>query len=402
MSERLNSDLDNQQKFSVRDRAKKVIAGALVAVTLSGPLAAEVRAETPAPADPNTTHSTETTEVTNGDNMPDVEVETPAPADPLKEIQFPKVTILTDDDKEDLSCRIVDPEADLLSLEELSNAIASYKQEITSTSNGDYLKKLRDYGCTETNPEILMSYIGVLSAIDSSKKKDAQGNPTNYSTLSKYVSEESVLKYSVDKEGLNFYSVDNSPPILIVGGNDKTNKNLVKSFEWYKENGNFDIPDFLRKNGVYILWFSEFDKKAGYGAAAIYESGIIRFNFDAKDAKKYKDSGLLSDFKYIFTTEAEGIPIMSLIRSLNLDLNNGYIEVAKSLLAQEDSLNMYKNTGAKFYLDLNKEMEGMAVNFSEQYNVSLDDPKLIRLIDVVTSSNLSQPLSSDNWGFYKS
>lgn len=369
MAERLSSDLDNQQKFSVKDRARKLMAAALVTVTLSGPLAAEVRAETPAPADPSATQSTETTEVTKNDNMPDVEVEaeTPAPADPMNgEVVYPT--------------------------QDYADRMAGISECKDFIKEHEYLPNLLDFGAELMYVE--RNHVGFPAAKYKYEERTKIGT---------YIDDEDVLEWVKTGEGLPviWHKDENgnvtNEPAMVFKTADSDYQISIEIFQEALDRLEKDCPGFLRslcdRNDVIV--FLQTDAVGGLDGGAKYGWGVeyLGYNKKTKKTNKQNDEGIIELLmKYL---PVEGFGNRATVLLGDECEYNAASGVIKESLDADWNWYMYKKTKKKFYKTNAKEAEGWCKKYTKQSIYTKEELGVI--LKKVKDENLIPPYGVDSW-----
>ena len=373
MSERLSpslSGLDSQQKFSsVKDKAKKLAAWALVTVSLSGPLAAEVRAETPAPADPNATHSAEADESKTEDDFPTtVEGYTPAPENPseMKKDDYPTAEYAIREKK-----------------------LAEYKQELVED------------GCVQ---EYINFCAGVMYAIDISDGVFDSNyvNDTEKTVLKNYVSKDEIKEFGKTGKGLDvIWDKDENgkkiPVLLYVGGSDWNVgiKQVKKAIDLYdtKKGTNGAFLKALQENEVCVFFQTENEAK---GTTGRYEDGIIFFLCGKKNKEIAGSSDFIKMIRATLGVEMFGNKMTLLGGDFG---DTDMAAVLKSVWMWKCCKYLYQKTHDKFYSDrverYQMDINDYNYNLLNYTDFTVDD--VLKLVDMAEKEGLVAPFVDASW-----
>ena len=132
---------------------------------------------------------------------------------------------------------------------------------------------------------------------------------------------------------------------------------------------------------------------------------MINQNADEASIKKFKDEGLKNGIVGILGVESMGIGHGQMMDSLVGDdlfeftFSGADLEIVKSLMMGYNCEYLFKNDGDKVYKIISDDLLGMAESFAQRFGETLDDPYMIRQLEMMTLGGLSEPLGGDNWEF---
>ena len=275
---------------------------------------------------------------------------------------------------------------------------------------GDYRQQLREAGCEdEDRIEICAKW---MYAVDNNSAKYGGGAKTSradgkYGFLENYVSNEQIINYALTGEGLNVYCDKEGKPKFLLVHTDKRNEKAFRAaIEWYEKHGAENVVEVLSDNG-FCVWFPYvFSEDTGFGAALLrWTTGVISQNADEASIKKFKDEGLKNGIVGILGVESMGIGHGQMMDSLVGDdlfeftFSGADLEIVKSLMMGYNCEYLFKKDGDKVYKIISDDLLGMAESFAQRFGETLDDPYMIRQLEMMTLGGLSEPLGGDNWEF---
>ena len=278
---------------------------------------------------------------------------------------------------------------------------------------GDYRQQLREAGCEdEDRIEICAKW---MYAVDNNSAKYGGGAKTSradgkYGFLENYVSNEQIINYALTGEGLNVYCDKEGKPKFLLVHTDKRNEKAFRAaIEWYEKHGAENVVEVLSDNG-FCVWFPYvFSEDTGFGAALLRSStGVISQNADEASIKKFKDEGLRNGAISILAVESMGIGHGQVMHSLvdhnaglyyELSFSGAHLEIVKALMMGYNYDLLFKQTKEKRYQMLSESKMGMAEDWAQRLNSSVNDPYVIRQLEMMTLGGLSKPLGGDNWEF---
>ena len=379
------SNFEVNKSFSLKNTLKRATASLLVAGALSGPMTGEVRAEQNPLTPPSTTTETGT--------MPSQE------------------TLVSEEEKSQLRTMIMDFD-NVDSADLPYDTIRKLMVENDNRKYESYRQQLREAGCQ--NEETIITCAKWMYAVDNNSVKYGGGAKTSradgkYGFLENYVSNDQIINYALTGEGLNVYSdKEGNPKFLLVHTDKKNEKAFRAAIDWYQQNGAENVIEVLSENG-FCIWFPYvFHEDTGFGAATFdFSTGVVNQNADEASIKKFKDEGLRNGAIRILGTESMGIAhgrIMDALVGDNLyefTFSGSDLEIVKSLMMGYNCEELFKKDGDKRYKTISDDLLGMAQDFAQRFGSSINDPYVVRQLEMMTLGGLTKPLGGDNWEFAK-
>lgn len=369
------------QSFSLKDKLKRTVALGLTGLALSGPMTGEVRGEQN-PMNPPTT-------TTEKGEMPSQETE-----------------LVSEEEKKQLRKMIMDFEG--VKSEDLPyETIRKLMVENEDRKYGDYRQQLREAGCEdEDRIAICAKWMYAVDNYEKGVMKNSKADE-KYRYIKTYINNEQIINYALTGEGLNVYCDKEGKPRFLLVHTDKRNEKAFRAaIEWYEKHGAENVVEVLSDNG-FCVWFPcLFHEDIGFGAATFDSStGVINQNADEASIKKFKDEGLKNGIVGILGVESMGIGHGQMMDSLVGDdlfeftFSGADLEIVKSLMMGYNCEYLFKKDGDKMYKIISDDLLGMAESFAQRFGETLDDPYMIRQLEMMTLGGLSEPLGGDNWEF---
>ncbi len=382
----LQDIIETKQSFSekTKDTFRRVGSLALVGMALSGPMTGESRAESNQSL-PKTT-ITELTPSWNNENRPITNQER---YDVQKMVKnFNKV------DSKDIPYDTIE---------------RMIREEDNKKFDG-YRKELRELGCLD---EVVVNRCAQWKyALDNFKNGIMKNSKATegYNRLDTYITHEQINNYALTREGLNVYEEDGIPYFLMVRTDAETDQAFRETMEWYKENGVENAAKEFSDRGFCILFPYIFYEGIGFTMMSFdYNTGVINPNGNISEIKKPKKDGAIYALMSGLNTESAGIAhgrvMQAILGDNNLTNDFSYnikdLEIIKSLMVSFNFDYLYGKTKQKLYKDSKESYWLAAVGFAKEYATSLNDPYIIRQVEMMTLGGLSKPLGADNWDFAK-
>ena len=370
MTERDRGNLEDNNVFRFNEKARNWIAKGLVAATLfSG--AAEVRAETPAPANPSATHSAEADKNKTEDDFPTtIEGYTPAPGNPVE----------TKNDFAALNSILYGPGHE------------SAMTDVQLMRSGENLKRY-DAELVNCKPELKSFCFDLLLACDNVAAFVGDGITDYESTLiTNHIKRSDIIKFGETGKGLKTVDFDNDFPSFCLLN---TSKDVESSVRQSVKDLQKDIPDFLEvcyENGMRIFVQNKVDPTGGTWSK-YDEYGTFLYNCDRNDVKRKGKVGITKNLKMSILTES--FAIKARILGITQD---AFEAVLKQRLASDNALALSKKTNNK---DRKKFYQDMYSNENAGYELYLsmcgDTEKAAAIIDEVKRNNLIRPFGFKTW-----
>ena len=197
---------------------------------------------------------------------------------------------------------------------------------------------------------------------------------------------------------------------LLVHTDKKADKAFRAAIDWYKINGAGNVVEVLSDMGFCICFPYVFNQDTGYGMALFdWETGVIHQNADAVSIKKYKDEGLRNSIIRLLPVESMGIAhgrVMDCLTDPDGTRKPGGftfgavdLEMVKALMISFNWNFLFDQTGKKIYKDFSVGARLAADDYTKRFRKNVDDPFILRQLEVMTLGGLTDPLGADNWGF---
>ena len=376
------SNFEVNKSFSLKNTLKRATASLLVAGALSGPMTGEVRAEQNPLTPPSTTTETGT--------MPSQE------------------TLVSEEEKSQLRTMIMDFD-NVDSADLPYDTIRKLMVENDNRKYESYRQQLREAGCQ--NEETIITCAKWMYAVDNyagGVMKNSKAD-NNYGYIKNYVTQDQIINYALTGEGLNVYSdKEGNPKFLLVHTDKKNEKAFRAAIDWYQQNGAENVIEVLSENG-FCIWFPYvFHEDTGFGAATFdFSTGVVNQNADEASIKKFKDEGLRNGAIRILGTESMGIAhgrIMDALVGDNLyefTFSGSDLEIVKSLMISYNYEFLFGKKKGKLYKDFSDSFFSLAQDFAQRFGSSINDPYVVRQLEMMTLGGLTKPLGGDNWDFAK-
>jgi len=370
------------QSFSLKDKLKRTVALGLTGLALSGPMTGEVRGEQN-PMNPPTT-------TTEKGEMPSQE------------------TLVSEEEKSQLRTMIMDFD-NVDSADLPYDTIRKLMVENDNRKYESYRQQLREAGCQ--NEETIITCAKWMYAVDNyagGVMKNSKAD-NNYGYIKNYVTQDQIINYALTGEGLNVYSdKEGNPKFLLVHTDKKNEKAFRAAIDWYQQNGAENVIEVLSENG-FCIWFPYvFHEDTGFGAATFdFSTGVVNQNADEASIKKFKDEGLRNGAIRILGTESMGIAhgrIMDALVGDNLyefTFSGSDLEIVKSLMISYNYEFLFGKKKGKLYKDFSDSFFSLAQDFAQRFGSSINDPYVVRQLEMMTLGGLTKPLGGDNWDFAK-
>jgi len=372
------------QPFSLKDKLKRTVALGLTGLALSGPMTGEVRGEQN-PMNPPTT-------TTEKGEMPSQETE-----------------LVSEEEKRQLRAMIMDFEG--VKSEDLPyETIRKLMAENEDRKYGDYRQQLREAGCEdEDRIEICAKWMYAVDNYRGGVIKNSKADD-KYGYIKTYVNNEQIINYALTGEGLNVYCDKEGKPKFLLVHTDKRNEKAFRAaIEWYEKHGAENVVEVLSNNG-FCVWFPYvFNEDVGFGSAILeFNTGVINQNMDKDFVNKFKDKVLVNGIISVLGVESMGIGHGQMMDSLldhnaglyyELSLSGAHLEIVKALMMGYNYDFLFRQTKENKYQILSDDKNGMAYDWAQRLNSSVNDPYVIRQLEMMTLGGLSKPLGGDNWEF---
>lgn len=376
------SDVDyNENVHLLTDNQKKTIALGLVISALSGPMVGQVRAE----SDVGLPSAT----ITEVGLMPSQEVK------PVSEAE-----------KTELRKMIMDFKG-VDSMDLPYETIRRMVVEADDRKYSEYRQILRESGCTDS--EVIEDHAKWMYGVDNDNDDTLNNSktPEGYGFLRNYVTHKQIIHHALTGEGLNVYT-ENGKSILFVNTSEQGEKAFRAAIDWYKKNGVENIVDLLSEKG-FCIWFPHFfQEDGGPGTTLVVpEMGEINQNFDINYSRKMKDDGLRDQIIYILAVESiaisHGQVMMALTGDNLFEFTHGLdqLEIVKCLMMGYNFDYLYKKNGDEKYKMWSESYKSQAEYFVQMFNTSINNPYIVRQLEMMTIGGLTRPFGAENWDFIK-
>lgn len=369
------------------DEQRRVVALGLVMTVLSGPMISQVRAES--------NLSSPLTTVTESGEMPSQET-----------------ILVTDKEKHQIQDMVMDF-GNVDSMDLPYDKIENLLKQDDDKKYEVYRQELREIGCTNEDEIYICAkwkygldffYDGI---VNNSKADE------NYARLETYVTHEQINHYALTGEGLNVYRDDEGKSkFLLVHTDKKADKAFRAAIDSYKKDEAKNVVEVLSDMG-FCIWFPYvFNENTGYGMGLFdWKTGVIHQNADANSIKKFKDEGLKNAIVSLLVVESMGSAhgrVMDCLtdpdgtrRPGGFTFGTVDLEVVKSLMGSFNWDFLFEQTGNKIYKVFSEDARLMADDYAKRFGKNVNDPFILRQLEMMTLGGLTKPLGADNWDFAK-